>query len=162
MMHGPEIFQRCHCNPETLTIKSSLTGEFAINSPENLVIGEHCTISAPMFIHAGGGVRIGDWCHIAHGLTLYSVNHNWRSLESTPYGMDDIFKPVMIGNAVWICANVTIAPGVIVGDGAILSIGSVVFADVPECAIVRGNPAQILTYRDKAVFRRLYAEGKFV
>lgn len=162
MSYGPEIFQKCHCNPSTLQIKSVLAGGFEINSPDHVVIGDHCVISSPMFLHAGGWIRIGNWCHIAHGLTVYTVNHNWRDKECIPYGQENIDKPVLIGNAVWICANVTIAPGVTIGDGAIISIGSVVFADVPECAIVRGNPAQILTYRDKEAFRKCYEEGKFI
>jgi acetyltransferase-like isoleucine patch superfamily enzyme len=162
MTFGPEIFNKCHCDPRTLNIRSILDGGFVIDTPENLVIGDYCVLNSPMYIHAGGYVRIGKYCHIAQGFTLYSVNHNWRSKDWIPYGKDDTFKPVTIGDAVWVCANVSVGPGVTIGNGAILSMGSVVFADVPECAIVRGNPAQILTYRDKEAFRKCYEEGKFV
>ena len=43
-----------------------------------------------------------------------------------------------------------------------LSIGTVVFEDVPECAIVRGNPAHVIKYRDRDGFKRLFDEGKFI
>ncbi len=108
-----------------------------------------------------GGVKIGKYCHIAKGLTIYSHNHNWKSKESIPYDDDEIFKPVRIGDCVWIGCNVTIAPGASIGDGAIISSGSVVFGEIPRCAIIRGNPAIVVGYRDIEVFDKLYQMKKF-
>ena len=70
-------------------------------------------------------------------------------------------RPVSIGDCVWIGANVTIAPGAKIGDGVIISSGAVVFGEIPSCAIIRGNPAVIIGYRDRAVFEKLYSENKF-
>jgi len=109
----------------------------------------------------GGGVRIGKFCHIAKGLTIYSHNHNWHSNEFIPYDNKDIKRPVEIGDCVWIGCNVTIAPGSQIGDGVIISSGSVVFGEIPRCAIIRGNPAQVIGYRDIDTFDKLYKEGKF-
>lgn len=106
-------------------------------------------------------MKIGKYCHIAKGLTIYSHNHNWRSKEYIPYDKENIMKPVSIGDCVWIGCNVTISPGTSIGNGVIISSGSVVFGEIPDCAIVRGNPAQIIGYRDKATFDKLYAENKF-
>lgn len=108
-----------------------------------------------------GGVKIGKYCHIAKGLTIYSHNHNWKSKEYIPYDDSDIMKPVSIGDCVWIGCNVTIAPGAHIGDGVIVSSGAVVFGDIPSCAIVRGNPAEVIGYRDKDIFNKLYLEEKF-
>lgn len=55
--------------------------------------------------------------------------------------------PIIIGNDVWICANVVILPGVTIGDGAIVAAGAVVTKDVPPYAIVGGVPAKIIKYR---------------
>ncbi len=107
------------------------------------------------------GVEIGKYCHIAKGLTIYSHNHNWKSEEYIPYDDANIKKPVVIGDCVWIGCNVTIAPGAKIGDGVIISSGAVVFGEIPPCAIVRGNPAEVIGYRDKDVFRKLYADRKF-
>lgn len=54
---------------------------------------------------------------------------------------------VVIGNDVWIGANVTLLEGIKVGDGAVVAAGAVVTKDVPPYAIVGGVPARILGYR---------------
>ena len=57
--------------------------------------------------------------------------------------------------------DVTISGNVTIGDGAIVSIGSVVVKDVPRCAIVGGNPAKVIKYRDIEHYEQLVAEEKF-
>jgi acetyltransferase-like isoleucine patch superfamily enzyme len=54
---------------------------------------------------------------------------------------------VVIGDEVMIGANTTILPGVTIGDGAIVSAGTLVHRDVPAGAFVGGNPMQIIKER---------------
>lgn len=54
---------------------------------------------------------------------------------------------IVIGNDVWINANVSIVSGIVIGDGAVLLSGSVITKDVPPYAIVGGVPAKVLKYR---------------
>lgn len=42
-----------------------------------------------------------------------------------------------------------------IGEGAIIATGSVVCKDVPDCAIVGGNPAKVIKYRDKEHYYKL-------
>lgn len=140
---------------------SELNRRFEIRCSKKLKIGFHTAIAGDCFINARGGVTIGRYCHIAKGLTIYSHNHNWRSVDCIPYDDKCIEKPVYIGDCVWIGANVTISPGTIIGDGVIVSSGSVVFGEIPKCAIIRGNPAQIIGYRDEVLFNDLFEKGKF-
>jgi maltose O-acetyltransferase len=55
--------------------------------------------------------------------------------------------PVKIGNYVWICARAIILKGVTIGDNAIVGAGALVTKDVPENAIVGGNPAKVIGMR---------------
>ena len=59
-------------------------------------------------------------------------------------------KKVNIGGDVWIGGRMTILPGVHVGSHAIIGAGAVVTRDVPEWAIVAGNPAVVKKYRNAA------------
>src|SRR5262249_39721483 len=59
----------------------------------------------------------------------------------------DMFDPVIIGSDVWTGHNVTVLPGVSVGDGAIIGAGSVVTRNVPPFAIVAGVPAEVKRFR---------------
>lgn len=59
----------------------------------------------------------------------------------------DFSTRVSLGDDVWIGGNVTILPGVKIGSHSIIGACSVVTKDVPEYAIVAGNPAQIKKFR---------------
>lgn len=61
---------------------------------------------------------------------------------------------VQIGSNVMIGANTTILPGVIIGDGAIVSAGSLITKDVPEGAFVGGNPAQVIYTKEEMQERK--------
>ena len=57
-------------------------------------------------------------------------------------------KPVYIGSDVWIGSRVMILPGVHIGNGVVIGGGTVVSKDVPDYAIVAGNPGRIVKYRN--------------
>jgi len=118
-------------------------------------------IKSDTFIECSGGVSIGRYFHTGRGLTIYSSSHNYADGLRIPYDHIHIPKPVIIGDFVWCGANVTIVPGVTIGEGAVIGAGSVVVKNVPRCAIVGGNPARVLKYRDIDHFNRLKAAGKF-
>lgn len=141
---------------------ASFPGMVKIVSPERCVIGTGTVINADSVIHCAGGVLIGSYVHVGHGLCVYSSNHNYASDKSIPYDDRDILNPVEIRDYVWIGAKVSIVPGVKIGEGAVVGMGAVVTCDVPDGAIVGGNPAKILGYRDMEIFQQLKLEGKFV
>ncbi|MEN2427763.1 acyltransferase [Chromobacterium vaccinii] len=118
-------------------------------------------IKSGTFIECSGGVRIGRYFHAGRGLTIFSSNHNYRSDTMIPYDDVDLPGPVVIEDFVWLGANVSIVPGVTVGEGAVVAMGSVVTRDVPPGAVVAGNPARIIGQRDMALYQRLKAQGRF-
>ena len=58
-------------------------------------------------------------------------------------------EPVYIGDDVWIGARVIILPGRKIGEGVIIGAGAVVTKDVPDYAVVGGNPAKVIKFRNK-------------
>ena len=105
----------------------------------------------------GGGIAIQEGSILAHDVQIFARNHMYDTadLKYIPYDKRYIEKKVVVGEYVWIGARVTILPGVKIGEGAVIAAGSVVTKDVPPCAVVGGNPAKVIKYRDKEVYREL-------
>jgi len=55
--------------------------------------------------------------------------------------------PIVIGNRAWIAADVYVAPGVTIGEGAVVGVRSSVYKDVEAWAVVVGNPAKFIKKR---------------
>lgn len=137
-------------------------GFITLINPSNISIGEFTVLNRKTHINAGNAnVIIGKFCHIGQGLTIYAFNHNYESTSKIPYDNMDVGKNVEIKDFVWAGSNVIIVPGITIGEGAIVGAGAVVTKNVPACAIVGGNPAKILKYRDKELFYKLKNENKF-
>lgn len=97
-----------------------------------------------------GRVLIGDDVMMGPQCWIYTQNHEFRYLDKPMRQQGpQREEPVVIGNDVWIGSRVTILPGVHIGNGVIIGAGAVVSKDIPDYAIVGGNPARILKYRNK-------------
>lgn len=131
-----------------------LNGNMDFRFPQGISLGNNVHINDGAFIRAEGTVSIGDNCHISRNLTVYSANHNYTGVR-LPYDETLILKPVVIEKNVWIGMNVNICPGVTIAEGAIIGMGSVVTKDVPRLAIVGGNPARVIKYRDAEHYQSL-------
>lgn len=137
-------------------------GIIRLIEPNNISIGSNTVLNRGAHLNATeGSIDIGKYCHIGKFLTIYAFNHNYESTISIPYDKIKIAGKIIIKDYVWIGANVMIVPGVTIGEGVVIGAGSVVTKDVPDYAVIGGNPAKILKYRDKEVFQRLKKEGKF-
>lgn len=107
-----------------------------------------------------GSVIIGDNFHSAKGLLVLTENHNWYS-SALPYDHTTVKKMTTIGDNVWIGMNVTILPGVKIGEGCIIQAGSVVSKSIPDLAIAGGNPANVIKYRDSVHYFTLKKNAQF-
>lgn len=109
-------------------------------------IGKNVFINSGMLAMGRGGITIEDGARIAANVQLISNNHD-------PYDLPVLTcKPVLIKKEAWIGAGATILPGVCVGKHAIVSAASVVTKDVPDYAVVVGNPARVIKMLDKDKF----------
>ena len=92
-------------------------------------------------------VRIFTVNHPLDRISTHAIFYNPK-LDYAKKEADIKRKGMLIGNDVFVGHNVTILPGVNkIGDGALIGAGSVVTRDVPDFAIVVGNPAKVIKYR---------------
>lgn len=143
--------------PEYLQILKEIFGEnigegsyvaapFSGAMIQNLKIGKNVFINSNLLAMARGGITIEDDAQIAGNVSLLSNNHD-------PYDRQILLcKPVLIKKGAWIGANAVILPGVCIGKHAIVGAGSVVTKDVPDYAVVVGNPAKVIRTLDPERF----------
>jgi len=105
----------------------------------NSGIGTNCRIAGPL--------SIGDDVMMAPNVSIYTRNHETENIYRPMRLQTAPLKKVTIGNDVWIGANAIILPGVTIGNGCIIAAGAVVTRDVPDYAVVGGNPAKIIKTR---------------
>ena len=103
-------------------------------------LGTRCMIQAN--VHIGSNVIMGP------DVKIYSRNHNFDSMEIPIQRQGKKYYHTVIGNDVWIGANVIITAGCSVGNHVVIAAGAVVTKDVPDYAIVGGVPAKVLRIRN--------------
>ena len=113
-----------------------------------------------MIINGIGKVTFGDNFHSGTDCLIITSNHNYNG-SKLPYDESHIIKDVLIGNNVWFGDRVIILPGVTIGEGVIVQAGAVVVKDVPDYAIIGGNPAKVFKYRDKEHYDNLKNKKAF-
>ncbi|SHN75318.1 Vat family streptogramin A O-acetyltransferase [Desulfitobacterium chlororespirans] len=111
----------------------------------------------------GDKLIIGKFCAIAKGIefVMNGANHRMSSVTTYPFNImgngweiatpslaDLPFKgDTVVGNDVWIGQNVTVMPGVHIGDGAVIAANTVVAKDIPPYHIAGGNPGKLIKKR---------------
>ena len=133
----------------------------SIAGEQRLVLGNNIHIGRHSEIMADGGISIGNNVVISYHCVLWSIDHRYEG-DSLPYDTARIRRPIVIHDNVWIGRNVIVRGGVTIGEGAVVAIGSVVTRDVPPLAVVGGNPARVLKFRDTTRYRSHKAEGHFL
>jgi acetyltransferase-like isoleucine patch superfamily enzyme len=112
-----------------------------------LIVGRGSWIGQQAFLHAAGGITVGEDVGIApHACILTSWHGDVARDQPIMKGALE-FAAVVLKDGCDIGINATILPGVTVGKGAQVGAGAVVTRDVPDYAVVAGNPAKILRSR---------------
>lgn len=113
---------------------------------DRIHIGNNVFINANLLAMARGGITIEDDVQIAANVQLLTNNHDLYDrmvLEC---------KPIVIRKGAWIGAGVTVLPGVEIGKHAVVGAAAVVTKDVPDYAVVVGNPARVIKTLDASRF----------
>jgi len=105
--------------------------------------GKGVFINHSAILSASGGIEFDDGCMAAPGLRIATINHDMNQ-RHTLY----TYGKVRIKKNAWIGMNVTICPGVTIGEYAVVAAGAVVTKDVPDHAMVGGVPAKVIRYLD--------------
>ena len=127
VLGGAKIGQNCNICAHTF-----IEGE--------VVIGDNVTIKSGVYVW--DGARIEDNVFVGPNVTF--TNDKFPRSGSHP----DKYLRISLKKGASIGANATLLPGVTVGKHAMVGAGSVVTKDVPDRAIVAGNPAKLIDYID--------------
>lgn len=118
----------------------------------NADISPHIKIGARSELGQGcviyGGTELGSDVLMGPGVRIITRNHNYNDLSRPINVQGERFAPVVIGDDVWIGANVVILPGVLVGSHSVIGAGSIVTKSIPEYSIAGGNPARVIRRRE--------------
>jgi acetyltransferase-like isoleucine patch superfamily enzyme len=142
-------------------VKSSAIGkdtriwQFAVVF-DGAIIGENCNICAHTLVE--NGVTIGNNVTVKSGVYLWEgtvVADDVFIGPNATFTNDvmprskvypEAFSGISINQGASIGANATLLPGVTIGQGAMVGAGAVVVSDVPDYAVVVGNPAKVIRY----------------
>ena len=111
----------------------------------------------------GDKLHMGKFCAIASGIefVMNGANHRMDSITTYPFNimgggwekttptLNDLplKGDTIVGNDVWIGQNVTVMPGMQIGDGAIIAANSVVTNNIPAYHVAGGNPIRVIKKR---------------
>lgn len=119
----------------------SIVSPFYCDNGTRVKLGKNITINKGATLLSAGIIEIEDGVLIGPDVKIATVNHDYYNRHHQFY-----FKKVTIKKNAWICIGAIICPGVTIGENSIVGAGSVVTKDVPDNAIVGGNPAKIIKY----------------
>ena len=105
--------------------------------------GKGVFINHSAILSASGGIEFEDGVSVAPGVRIATINHDFNE-RHTKY----TYGKVLIKKNAWIGMNVTICPGVTIGEYAVVGAGAVVTKDIPDYGVAVGNPAKVIKYLD--------------
>ncbi|MFT3966520.1 MAG: acyltransferase [Sphingobium sp.] len=102
-------------------------------------LGDDVSLNAGVSLFSDASIEVGSASRIGDNCTIFDTN-----FHAVHEGQKCRPRPVRIGRNVWLGRNVTVLPGVTIGDHSVIAAGAVVFASVPEREVWRGNPAEFV------------------
>ncbi|MCW3849342.1 WcaF family extracellular polysaccharide biosynthesis acetyltransferase [Sphingomonas sp. LB-2] len=107
-----------------------------VKFPWRLAIGDNSWIGERAWIDNLAPVTIGADCCVSQGAYLCTGSHDWSAR-----GFDLITRPITLEPGAWVAARAVVGPGVTIGRGAVLGLGSVATRDLDAWTVYAGAPA---------------------
>lgn len=132
-LFGAQLGPHCHFYPGS-----------RIWAPWNLVCADQVTAGDGAEIYNVAPVRLGSHVILSQGAFLCSATHNYNdpAFPLLAYTME-------VGEYAWICARAAVAPGVNVGEGAVLGLCSVATRALEPWTVYGGSPAVVVKSRHR-------------
>jgi acetyltransferase-like isoleucine patch superfamily enzyme len=121
------------------TILLCTNGDIHIDN--NVSIGFNSEVMSANYIKLGKNVLISSYCY------LNAATHDFGRVDVPVSEQESTGGAIILGDNVWLAANVKVLDGVTIGRDAVVGAGAVVNRDVPPFAIVGGVPAKVIRSR---------------
>lgn len=124
--------------PDGLTILSPFTCDYGTN----ISLGTDVFVNSFCYFMDGAKITIGNHVFIGPYCGFYTANHplDYKRRNS---GLEKAL-PITIKDNVWFGANVSVMPGVTIGEGCVIAAGSVVTKDIPANSLAAGVPCRVI------------------
>ena len=111
--------------------------------PWNLEIHDHAWIGYGANLYNLVRIKIGKHACISQDVFFCTGSHD----ATDPY-MGLIVGEIIVGDGAWVCASAFILPGITIGNGSVVGVGSVATEDTPPMMICAGNPCKPIKPRE--------------
>lgn len=108
----------------------------------NTFVGDHVYANFNLTVVDDGACHIGNYVMFAPNVVISTTGHPIAPAmrdKGAQYSL-----PVVIKDHVWVGANVTIMPGVTIGENSVIGAGSVVTHDIPDNVVACGVPCRVM------------------
>lgn len=106
---------------------------------ERIKFGKNVRINENVFIHGVGTVEIKDNTTLSYGSSIISTGYDISTWDTNNMNKNHISRSIVIGENVWLCANVTVLSGVTISDNIVVAAGSVVNKDLTDSGYIYGG-----------------------
>lgn len=124
--------------PSRFTILSPFFCDYGYN----IEVGDDFFMNVNCVILDGAQVTFGHHVFVGPGCGFFTAGHPLDA-EQRNRGLE-IARPIRVGDDVWIGGNVSVLPGVSIGERSIIGAGSVVTRDIPAEVVAAGNPCRVI------------------
>lgn len=115
---------------------------FQCDYGKNIHLGKNVFINAYCYFMDGIDITIGDYVFIGPYCGFYTATHP-IDYQKRNQGLEKAL-PIKVGNNCWFGANVSVMPGVMIGEDCVIGAGAVVTKDIPAHSVVAGIPAKVI------------------